>query len=41
MALLQDKIVLVNGGSQGVGAGIVQAAVREVATVVFTGRVRR
>lgn len=38
MALLQDKIVLVNGGSQGVGAGIVQAAVREGATVVFTGR---
>ncbi|MCX5328072.1 SDR family oxidoreductase [Streptomyces sp. NBC_00140] len=38
MALLQDKIVLVNGGSQGVGAGIVRAAVREGATVVFTGR---
>ena len=38
MALLQDKIVLVNGGSQGVGAGIVQAAVREGATVVFAGR---
>ena len=37
MALLQDKIVLVNGGSQGVGAGIVRAAVREGATVVFTG----
>ncbi|WP_327722154.1 hypothetical protein [Streptomyces sp. NBC_00490] len=38
MALLQSKIVLVNGGSQGVGAGIVQAAVREGATVVFAGR---
>ena len=38
MALLQDKIVLVNGGSQGVGAGIVRAAVREGTTVVFTGR---
>lgn len=38
MALLQDKIVLVNGGSQRVGAGIVRAAVREGATVVFTGR---
>ncbi|WP_326727287.1 SDR family oxidoreductase [Streptomyces phaeochromogenes] len=38
MGLLEDKVVLVNGGSQGVGAGIVQAAVREGATVVFTGR---
>ncbi|WP_406441123.1 SDR family oxidoreductase [Streptomyces sp. NBC_00631] len=38
MALLQDKVVLVNGGSQGVGAGIVRAAVREGATVVLTGR---
>ncbi|MEV7395135.1 SDR family oxidoreductase [Streptomyces sp. NPDC091215] len=38
MALLQDKVVLVNGGSQGVGAGIVHAAVREGATVVLTGR---
>ena len=38
MALLQDKIVLVNGGSQGIGAGIVQVAVREGATVAFTGR---
>ncbi|MEB8336953.1 SDR family oxidoreductase [Streptomyces endophyticus] len=36
--LLKDKVVLVNGGSQGVGAGIVRAAVREGATVVFTGR---
>ncbi|MFJ8487538.1 SDR family oxidoreductase [Streptomyces sp. NPDC094038] len=38
MALLQDKVVLVNGGSQGVGAGIVRAAVREGAAVVLTGR---
>ncbi|EFL20580.1 short chain dehydrogenase/reductase family oxidoreductase [Streptomyces himastatinicus ATCC 53653] len=38
MGLLEDKIVLVNGGSQGVGAGIVRAAVREGAAVVFTGR---
>ncbi|MET7849692.1 SDR family oxidoreductase [Streptomyces avermitilis] len=36
--LLADRVVLVNGGSQGVGAGIVRAAVREGATVVFTGR---
>jgi NAD(P)-dependent dehydrogenase (short-subunit alcohol dehydrogenase family) len=38
MGLLEDKVVLVNGGSQGGGAGIVRAAVREDATVVFTGR---
>lgn len=36
--LLEDKVVLVNGGSQGVGAGIVRAAVREGARVAFTGR---
>src|SRR5690242_17042191 len=36
--LLEDKVVLVNGGSQGVGAGIVRAALREGATVAFTGR---
>ncbi|MGW0827242.1 SDR family oxidoreductase [Streptomyces sp. NPDC002845] len=36
--LLKDKVVLVNGGSQGVGAGIVRAAVREGAQVAFTGR---
>lgn len=38
MGLLGDKVVLVNGGSQGVGAGVVRAAVREGATVVFTAR---
>ncbi|MFG2281725.1 SDR family oxidoreductase [Streptomyces asoensis] len=38
MALLQDRIVLVNGGSQGVGAGIVRAALGAGATVLFTGR---
>jgi NAD(P)-dependent dehydrogenase (short-subunit alcohol dehydrogenase family) len=38
MGLLEDKVVLVNGGSQGVGAGIVRAALREGARVVFTGR---
>ncbi|QFZ76682.1 SDR family oxidoreductase [Streptomyces fagopyri] len=36
--LLGDRVVLVNGGSQGVGAGVVRAAVREGATVAFTGR---
>ncbi|MEU1180115.1 SDR family oxidoreductase [Streptomyces sp. NPDC005820] len=38
MGLLEDKVLLVNGGSQGVGAGVVRAAVQEGATVVFTGR---
>jgi NAD(P)-dependent dehydrogenase (short-subunit alcohol dehydrogenase family) len=38
VALLKDKVVLVNGGTQGVGAGIVRAAVREGAHVAFTGR---
>ncbi|MGY5051567.1 SDR family oxidoreductase [Streptomyces sp. 900105755] len=38
MGLLKNKVVLVNGGSQGVGAGIVRAAVREGASVVLTGR---
>jgi NAD(P)-dependent dehydrogenase (short-subunit alcohol dehydrogenase family) len=38
VALLEGKIVLVNGGSQGVGAGIVRAAAREGASVVLTGR---
>lgn len=38
MPLLTDKVVLVSGGTQGVGAGIVRAAVREGATVAFTGR---
>ena len=38
MAALADKIILVSGGTQGVGAGIARAAVREGATVVVTGR---
>ncbi|MDV9172444.1 SDR family oxidoreductase [Streptomyces sp. W16] len=38
MGLLEDRVVLVNGGSQGVGAGVVRATVAEGATVVFTGR---
>ena len=38
MTLLADKVVLVSGGTQGVGAGIVRAAAREGARVAFTGR---
>ena len=38
MPLLAEKVVLVSGGTQGVGAGIVRAAVREGAQVAFTGR---
>jgi len=38
MPLLTDKVVLVSGGTQGVGAGIVRAAAREGARVAFTGR---
>lgn len=37
-ALLTDKIVLVAGGTSGLGAGIARAAVREGAKVVVTGR---
>jgi NAD(P)-dependent dehydrogenase (short-subunit alcohol dehydrogenase family) len=36
--LLTDKVLLVSGGTQGVGAGVVRAAVREGASVAFTGR---
>jgi NAD(P)-dependent dehydrogenase (short-subunit alcohol dehydrogenase family) len=38
MSLLHDKVVLVSGGTQGVGAGIVKAGAGEGATVAFTGR---
>ncbi len=36
--MLQDKIVLVSGGTQGVGAGIARAAAAAGATVVVSGR---
>ena len=38
--LLTDKIVLISGGTQGVGGGIARAAIAEGATVVVTGRRR-
>jgi NAD(P)-dependent dehydrogenase (short-subunit alcohol dehydrogenase family) len=36
--LLRDRVVLVSGGTQGVGAAVALAAVRNGATVVVTGR---
>ncbi|WP_068264001.1 SDR family oxidoreductase [Janibacter limosus] len=36
--LLTDKVVVIVGGTSGLGAGIAAAAVREGATVVVTGR---
>ena len=38
--LLRDRVVLVSGGTQGVGAAVALAAVRNGATVVVTGRRR-
>lgn len=38
MGMLADKIILISGGTQGVGAGIARAAVREGATLVVSGR---
>ncbi|MFJ2114348.1 MULTISPECIES: SDR family oxidoreductase [unclassified Streptomyces] len=38
MALLDRKVVLVSGGTQGVGAGAARAAAREGAIVAVTGR---
>ncbi len=38
MALLEDKVVLIHGGTQGVGAAIARAAARQGATVAVTGR---
>src|SRR5918993_984174 len=40
MALLTGKVVLVSGGTQGVGAGVAKAAAREGAAVAVTGRRR-
>ena len=39
-ALLAGRVVLVSGGSRGVGAAVARAAVREGASVVVTGRRR-
>lgn len=36
--LLRNKVVLVSGATQGVGAGIARAAIREGASVIVTGR---
>src|SRR5919112_2782785 len=38
MSLLDNKVVFISGGSQGLGAAIARAAVREGARVVVTGR---
>jgi NAD(P)-dependent dehydrogenase (short-subunit alcohol dehydrogenase family) len=38
MGLLDDKVVLIHGGTQGVGAAAAQAAGRQGATVAVTGR---
>ena len=40
MKLLQNRVVLVSGGTQGVGAAVARAATREGATVAVTGRRR-
>ncbi len=36
--LLQSKVVLVNGGTEGLGAAVAEAAARNGATVMITGR---
>ena len=40
MSLLQDRVVLISGGTRGLGAGIARAAAREGALVSVTGRRR-
>ncbi|MEZ5391942.1 MAG: SDR family oxidoreductase [Bryobacterales bacterium] len=40
MGLLEGKILLVHGGTQGIGGAIARAAIREGATVTVTGRRR-
>jgi NAD(P)-dependent dehydrogenase (short-subunit alcohol dehydrogenase family) len=40
MGLLDDRVVLVSGGTQGVGAGVARAAVRAGASVAVSGRRR-
>jgi NAD(P)-dependent dehydrogenase (short-subunit alcohol dehydrogenase family) len=40
MGLLGDRVVLVSGGTQGVGAGVARAAAREGASVAVSGRRR-
>ena len=39
-SLLWDQVVLISGGTAGLGAGIARAAAREGATVAVTGRRR-
>ena len=38
MTLLAERVLLVSGGTQGVGAGVARAAAREGATVAVSGR---
>src|SRR5690242_21618650 len=39
-SLLPERVVLISGGTAGLGAGIARAAAREGATVAVTGRRR-